>query len=366
MTITDLMMTRRTALAGLAASTALPLRAAPASLKLVAGTYANEGGKGLYPIHLDPGSGGWQVGAPVTPVRNASFGVRGPKNWYLVEEGAHGLVGAWHPDWTAAGGASTGGADPCHAALDPDARALAVANYSSGSVAFYRLDARGRTGEPTLFQHRGHGPDTDRQQGPHAHWVGFSPDRRWLHAVDLGADAIFAYAYDARARTLSPPTIAWQAPAGSGPRHLMRHPRLPRAYVVCEMGNLLVTLDRRDDGGFATRATQSTLPAGFSGASQAAHIAIDAAAQRLYVSNRGADTIAVFALDEAGDAIPIQHVASGGHWPRLFLPIEERREMLVANERSGEVAILAIRADGTLSPTRQRLAIPGVVFLARS
>ncbi len=359
--------TRREVMAGAAAiglgSVVSPAMARlPGGDRLVAGAYANEGGKGLYPI-VDG-----RVGAPVTGIVNASYGVgNGPGGaFYLLREQTEGQVTGYGPGWKVRGGASTGGADPCHVALDRSSACLAVANYSSGSVAFYQLDRKtGVPGEARVFQHQGKGPNAERQAGPHAHWVGFSPDRRWLHSVDLGADAIFAYRFDPVARTLSDQRIAWQAPAGVGPRHMVRHPTLPRAYVVCELQTRLFVLDALPDGSFRTADERALVPEG-GPASYGAHIAIDRAGRTLYVSNRGANSITSFSVDATGGVRGLETLPSGGNWPRFFLLREERGEMLVANERSGRVNVFRIGRHGLLTDTGRSIAVPGVVFLAEA
>ena len=362
--MTDGTTTRRMALALLGATLALPAAARPKTERLIAGTYTSEGGKGLYPITYDIDADRWTVGTP-TATLDASYGLAGPPGaYYLVHERPQGQLATFAADWTRRATVSTEGADPCFVAIDRASLCLAVANYSSGSVAFYRIDrATGLPAEATLFRHTGSGPNAGRQLGPHAHWVGFSPDRRWLHAVDLGADAIFAYRFDATARTLAPPVVAWRAAAGAGPRHMVHHPRLPRAYVVCELSNTLAFLDARPDGSFTTRQEHSTLPPGYAGASQAAHIAVDGTGRRLYVSNRGHDSIAVFALDAQGAPSLIQHVSCGGRWPRLFRLLEHDSRLVVANERSGTLDVLRIASDGRLVPTPQSLSIPGLAFI---
>ncbi|WP_445190972.1 lactonase family protein [Sphingomonas sp. Tas61C01] len=363
----DWTMTRRAALGAVAtASLAGALRGAGegGAVRLIAGTYAREGGKGLYPVVRDGNR--WRVDAPIGGIDDASFGVGGGPagSYYLAKEGGAGSLGAYGPGWRRRAAVPTGGADPCYLAIDRASACLAIAHYSSGGIAFVRLDPRtGAPGEPIQFMHKGGGPNRDRQTAPHAHWVGFSPDRRWLHAIDLGADRIFRYAFDAKARSLTPAGEAWQAPPGAGPRHLVRHPRLPVAYVVCEMGNVVAALHASADGQFATRQIVSTLPAGFTGASQAGHIAIDRAGRRLYVSNRGHDSIAVFALDAAGAPTLLQHVSGGGRWPRFFLLLEDQRQVMVANERSGTLDLLALQPDGRLAATGERLSVPGVAFL---
>jgi 6-phosphogluconolactonase len=142
------------------------------------------------------------------------------------------------------------------------------------------------------------------------------------------------------------------------------HPRLPVAYLFAELGNTVTVLRAGADGGFTAGATLSTLPAGFSGASYGAHIAVNRAGTRLYLSNRGHDSIAVFAIAHDGGLSLIQHVSCGGHWPRLFLLREDRGELLVANERSGNVAVLRILADGRLGEPVRGPAVAGVVFLS--
>ncbi|MEG8022359.1 lactonase family protein [Sphingomonas aerolata] len=310
-------ITRRTLLSGMATATiAAGLRAAPPSprdARVLVGTYAREGGKGLYTLSHDRARNRWQVEPPVAGIDDASFAVRAPRTglWYVLREQAKGSVTGFAPGWKARGTMPSGGADPCHAAFDDASGCLAIANYSSGSVGFYRIDpATGAPGEPTIFRHEGTGPDKSRQEGPHAHWVGFSPDRNWLHSVDLGADTIFAYRFDPGKRSLAAPVPAWRAPPGTGPRHLVWHPRLPRAYVVAELANTVTMLDAQPDGRFTTRTQLSTLPGDHVGSSQAAHIAIDRAGRHLYVSNRGADSIAVFALDRDGVPTLVQHIAA--------------------------------------------------------
>ncbi|WP_084579205.1 lactonase family protein [Sphingomonas azotifigens] len=331
--------------------------------RLIAGTYANEKGPGLVPLTRGPA--GWQAGAAHAEIRNASFGVRSATTGvrYLLDEQTQGSVGIYSAGLAKLGAASTLGADPCHAALSADGRRLAIANYSSGSVALFDLDRTGRlVGEARRIQHEGSGPNRERQAGPHAHWVGFAGNGDRLHSVDLGADAVFLHRLGT-AGTVDT-SIAYRTEPGAGPRHLARHPRLPIAYLVTELANTVTVLRALPDGRFTAVATLSTLPKGFTGTSAAAHIAVNAAGTRLYLSNRGHDSIAVFAIQPDGGLTPLQHAGCGGHWPRLFLLREGDREMLVANERSGNIARLAIGADGRLGTAAKGVALPGVVFLS--
>ena len=336
--------------------------------RLIAGTYASGGGKGLYP--LDRTSAGWQVGTAATGAQNVSFGVRsGTHNLhYLLDEQTAGrlLVGRVGADggWTELWQGTSGGADPCHIALGADGRLLAIANYSSGTVAVYRLDpATGLpTGEPVIRANRGTGPNKDRQEGPHAHWVGFGPDGT-LYSVDLGTDAVLAYPVDAQAGTIGPIEVAFRARPGAGPRHLAFHPRLDRAYLVHELDNSVVVLEPGGARRLRALASISALPPGFSGESYVAHVAVNAAGDRLYVSNRGHNSVAVFSIDGTGMITPLQHAPSGGDWPRFFRLSEDGRSMLVAHQRSGTVVEHALGSDGRLGAETGRVAVPAVVFV---
>ncbi len=353
--------TRRACLAGLIAACSVTRGVAAGAPALWIGTYTREGGRGLVPLRAAKHQ--WRSGSGHAAIRNASFAVSGQRGIrYILDEQQAGMLGVYDAAFRPLATEATMGADPCHVALSPDGAALAVANYSGGSVAIWSLDrASGRPrGSARLIRHEGSGPNAKRQATPHAHWVGFDRDPRLLHAVDLGADAIFAHRLTDDAVDTS---IAYRADAGSGPRHLARHPTLPIAYLVAELANTVTVLRVGADGTFAAQATVPTLPRGFSGDSFAAHIGLNAAGTRLYVSNRGHDSIATFALDAAGMPTPIGHVASGGHWPRHVRLLEGSGEMLVANQRSGEVARLPVGRDGIPRPATQVVKVPAAVFI---
>ena len=337
-----------------------------------AGIWIGSYGGGLRALRHDADQ--WSLGACFAAAGNASFGTYSPRHdiHYIVDERDAGTVGFYRavkgigapdsaPSWTCVARVAVGGDAPCHIALDHSETRLAVANYATGSVSLFRLSDDGLPAAPAdVFVHRGSGPNTERQSGPHAHWVGFDADDRWLYAVDLGTDEILAFATDAEA--IDTPRIAYRAPAGSGPRHMVLHPRLLGiAYLANELTSAL-TLLSGGDGAFAARATMSTLPAGYDGPNIVAHIAMNAACDRLYVSNRGHDSIAVFALDAAGAPTLIQHAPAGAAYPRFFLIAQDHASLIVANEKDGCVTILPIESDGRLGASVAMLPVAGAAF----
>ncbi len=358
--------TRRAVTGGLLALGALPAQSFAASRPgLYAGTYANEGGAGLVP--LVAAGNGWRAGTAMAAIRNLSFGANGARHRlrYLLDEQQQGAIGIYDATFRKVAGASTKGADPCYVTLNRTGDMLAVANYSSGSVAIWTLDrATGLLrGEAQLVRHEGSGPDKERQAAAHAHWVGFTADGATLHSVDLGADAVFAHRFERTSGHIADTSIAYTAEAGSGPRHLVRHPRMPIAYLVAELANTVTVLRASTDGTFAKQAVVSTLPTDFRGSSAAAHIALNAAGSRLYVSNRGHDSIAVYDVARDGGLRLLQHVGCGGHWPRFFRLLERQGNMLVANQRAGTITRLPLQRDGTLGAAGPAVAVPGVAFI---
>lgn len=226
------------------------------------------------------------------------------------------------------------GAAPCHLAVDPDGRALAVANYVSGSVTHLVIGPDGRFGEIHVAQHEGSGPHP-RQEAPHAHCVVADVER--FHVVDLGIDRIVHYGQP----TESPwrPFGHTAVPPGAGPRHLVLDPSRRRAFVVGELDLTVVTLSFDPmTGAMEPRYTVATLPDGGRPESLAAAIRLHPDGRHLYVSNRGEDSIAVFDVSDPDAAPrPTGHVPSGGRTPRDLVLDATGRRLLVANQDSDAV-----------------------------
>lgn len=234
----------------------------------------------------------------------------------------------------------SGGADPCHLALQNDR--LAVANYSGGTVALFAWSA-GRVGNRiTLFKPQKTGPHP-RQASAHPHGVYFQAGE--LRVPDLGGDCI--HRLDPTDGTLLGHI---EVPAGAGPRHLTPN----GGYLVNELDNTVIALEA--DG---SSSAISTLPVEFEGRSSTAEI--QARGQLLYVSNRGHDSIAVLSTRPALAAV--QHHPSGGGHPRHFLITPDGRYLLAANRDSDNLVSMRIEVDGTLGETVSVVACPAPVHL---
>lgn len=335
----------------------------PEAIRLFIGTYAQSGGKGLYTLLVD---NSLELGSPFSPAQNCSFAAWSAETRlaYLVDEQKLGLLHICQLEaegWRAVGRYPSGGAEPCYVALDQSATRAALTNYADGSIALFALDgATGQpVGKPQIWQGSGSGPVADRQDGPHLHCAIF--DRQWLYAVDLGSDRIFAFDLE-RDPALQDPIVAFSAARGTGPRHLVLHPHLPCAYLVSELASTISVLDRVGPR-FFLRGSHATQPASFVQDNLGGHLTINRRGDRLYVSNRGHDSIAVFAVSPSGELELLQHAPSGGAHPRSMILLEDEGVFLVANEKGQNVAMTDLGADGRLGEVRHQLAVPGAAFL---
>lgn len=257
---------------------------------------------------------------------------------------------------------ASGGVDPCHLMVDKTGKYVLVANYTSGSVAAFPILADGRLGKASSFvQHNGHSINPERQQGPHAHCILPSPDNRFVLAADLGADRVVVYRFDAALGKLTPnnPPYA-EVKAGSGPRHLAFHPNGKFLYVNSEMGNI-VTVFSYDaaHGTLKELQTIPTLPKDFKGQSTTAEIAVHASGRFLYCSNRGHESIAVYAIDPVkGTLTLVEIVSSGGKEPRSFELDPSGHYLISANQNSDNLTVFHLDVNtGRLTPAGQVLEI---------
>ena len=259
--------------------------------------------------------------------------------------------------------ASEGGA-PCYASVDRRGHALLVANYAGGNVALLPIQSGGGLAPAAnVTQHRGKGPNAERQEAAHAHCIVSDPSNRYVLAADLGIDKVVVYRLNAERALEHVESGDAQLEPGSGPRHIAFHPTLPLVYVATELSSTVTRLRFDAERGALTPIdTRSTLPSGWTGRSYAADIHVAPSGRTLYVSNRGHNSVAVFSIDKAGALTLEQTMPTGGDWPRNFSLDPTGRWLLVANQRSGDIVVFARERDsGHLTATTQRIAIPSPV-----
>jgi 6-phosphogluconolactonase len=242
---------------------------------------------------------------------------------------------------------TTRGDWPCHLRLDGTNQWLVATNYGTGNAAIYPIQDDGSLGEMTDFvQHQGKGPNGARQEGPHAHSSIFTPDNRFVIIADLGIDQLVIYKFDSATGKLALHTAVHTTP-GAGPRHLAFHPNKKWFYAANEL-NSTVTLYDYDatHGALSERQSISSIPTIPTDSPEniIADIHISSNGKRLYVSNRGHNSIAVYDI-EADGKLALNLISScGGNWPRNFALSNSENFVLMANQYSNEVCVLPVLA----------------------
>lgn len=225
----------------------------------------------------------------------------------------------------------TVGMGPCHLCLSPDERFLYTANYAAGSLSVFPLDSNGGLG--TLLQHiqhEGGSVHPSRQTGPHAHQVSFLPGTSFLCCVDLGMDALVTYKQDPESGLLQLHDRYDTAP-GYGPRHVAYGDN-GIAYLVHELASKIEVLQRKDSRWHSLQIL-SMLPKGWQGESTAAAVRLDREARRLFASNRGHNSIAIFDVAEDG-TLSLRSIApTGDDYPRDFNLVQGG--LLIAHQKGG-------------------------------
>ncbi len=339
------------------------------------GTYTGHGSKGIYACRFRPATGRLTAVELAAETVNPSFLAADAGGRYLFAaneigdyQGARsGSVSSFAIDrrsgkLTARNTVASRGADPCHLAVDREGRHVLVANYTGGSVAVLPVDGEGMLGEAADFvQHLGSSVNPDRQKEPHAHNVILTPGERFAMVADLGLDKLLVYRFDHRKGALTPndPPYGRVAP-GSGPRHIALHPNGRFAYVINEMGNSITAFTWDGSRGSLNQVqTVSTLPRDFKGENTTAEIAVHPSGRYLYGSNRGHDSIAVYAVDQdKGTLKAIEDVATRGKEPRNFALDPTGGYLLAANQNSNTVVVFKIDPrTGRLAPAGQQVQV---------
>ncbi|MDE5845453.1 MAG: lactonase family protein [Muribaculaceae bacterium] len=221
------------------------------------------------------------------------------------------------------------GSAPCHVAMAPDGNFVATANYLGGSVSVFHFDkVLGTISNPDVIQFSGKGPDERRQMGPHAHFVTFTPDGRYMIVPDLGADALHVIPINDGKPDGANKTDVNMAP-GSGPRHIVFNQKGNIAYLVSELAGTVTIIDYNSKAGTLTTRRVVELDPNNAHASADIHLSPDGSF--LYASNRRVDDgVVCFAVDnENGELNRVGFTPTGSH-PRNFTITSDGNLMLVA------------------------------------
>lgn len=353
--------------AALAVATALAQ--GPSGTLVYVGTYTGEKSKGIYAFRFDQTSGALTPVGLVAEAKSPSWLALHPSGRFLYaanetndyDADSNGAITAYAIDSTTGAltllnAQSSRGAHPCHLSVDKAGTHLVVANYTGGNLAVLPIGPDGTLGPATqVVRHTGSSVNSERQKGPHAHSIDFDADNRFAVSADLGADRLFVYTYDPMGGRLSAglhPAVAAQP--GAGPRHFAFHPNGRFGFAINELSSTITSYSWDGQrGALKTMATVPTLPRGVRARNSTAEIRVHPGGRFLYGSNRGHDSIAVYAVNPGtGGLTLVEHEPTRGKTPRSFTIDPTGQWLIAANQGSDTLVVFRINTkDGTLTAT---------------
>lgn len=330
------------------------------------GSYAEAANNGVYVYQLDTESGALSQLDQVSGLQNPTFlslDAKARKLYAIAEKledgqrkgaavafGIEPSVGKL----TELNRSVTVDTSTCHIQRSSDDRFFVVASYGGGKIGMVALQEDGTIG-PLLDakQHQGSSVHPERQDRPHPHSAFFSPDQRFVFVPDLGMDRVVAYRIHADSNKLEPHGETAVQP-GAGPRHLVFHPNGKFVYVINELDSTVASFRYDASAGTMEKLeVVSTLPAGFEGESACAEIQISPDGKYLYGSNRGHDSIVVYAVEpESGKLTTVDFTSTRGGHPRHFSLSPDGKFLIAANRDTDNLLVFHVdRSSGKLEFT---------------
>ncbi|SEM60359.1 6-phosphogluconolactonase [Mesobacillus persicus] len=331
------------------------------------GTYTKGDSKGIYSLHLDTETGTLNNIKVAAELENPTYLTISEDQKFLysvIKDGENGGIASFviikGEELQFNNSTLSEGAPPCHVSANENGTVLS-ANYHKGTVDYYKLTSDGGIlPAASIVKHEGTGPDP-RQEKAHSHYADYTPDGKFIVAVELGIDKIFTYRLE-NDKLIEANRFATKP--GSGPRHLVFHPSVPYAYVMTEFSSEVIVLKyNTEDGRFEQRQSISTLPESFTENNQGSAIHISTDGRFVYAANRGHDSIAAFKVHpETFELRFIEHTSTEGHWPRDFILDPTEKFLIVANQNSSNLVLFSRDLEtGKLSLLQKDVRVPDPV-----
>ena len=353
----------------------------PGDIRMFIGTYTSGNSEGIYRFRMDRKTGELTSLGKGIKTSSPSYLAIDPQNKYLYAVNevsrfngkAGGSVSAFSIDLTDSNltllnQQPSSGESPCFVSVEKESKWVLVSNYSGGSISVLPIQSDGKLGEPSeIIKHQGSSVNTSRQEGPHPHSINLDPANRFVYVPDLGIDKIMIYQFDRIAGKLKSNDVPFASvEPGSGPRHFAFHPNGKLAFVIKEINSTITAFSYNEaNGNLDTIQTVSALPEGYKGQSTCADIHVAPSGKFLYGSNRGHNSIVIYAIDEAtGKLTYIGHESTQGKTPRNFAIDPTGTFLFAANQDSN--SIVSFRIDpqsGKLQYTGQTLSVPNPVCI---
>jgi 6-phosphogluconolactonase len=333
------------------------------------GTYTKGESKGVYSFTFDADASKLGEIKAVAQLDNPTYVNLSQDNKHLyavIKEGNQGGVASFaiNPqsgELTKINTQVIDGASPCHVSVDSNNGQVVSANYHKGTIDAYLVDENGHlTPVTSIVEHTGKGPH-ERQEKPHTHYSGFTPDDKFVVAVDLGIDKVITYKIE---EGKLEEVHSLLVKAGSGPRHLTFHPNGKFAYVMTELSNEVIVLSYNSETGIFTELQYiPTIPDDFTENSQGSAIHISSDGKFVYAGNRGHDSIAVFSVNQVnGELTFVEYTSTEGHWPRDFAFDPTEKFIIASNQESSNLVLFARDTEtGKLTLLQSDVTVPDPV-----
>ncbi|MEB5652395.1 MULTISPECIES: lactonase family protein [Bacillus] len=331
------------------------------------GTYTKENSEGIYKFTLDTEAKKISNVTLAAKLDNPTYVTINRNNEYLysvVKEGESGGVAAYSinsktGELTEENRQVVEGASPCHVSVDSGNHTVVTANYHKGTIESFEVNEDGTINLTTsIMAHEGSGPNKERQEKPHAHYAGYTPDEKYVVGVDLGIDKIITYEIKDSVLT---EVNRLSVNLGSGPRHITFHPNGKYAYVMTELSSEVIVLTYNPaEGSFTELQYISTVPEEFDENNQGSAIHISSDGHFVYAGNRGHNSIAVFSVDEnSGKLTFVAHTSTEGNWPRDFVLDPTEKFLVATNEKSHNLVLFSRNeSTGKLTLLQSDVAVP--------
>jgi len=333
------------------------------------GTYTKGESKGVYSFTLDTDAAKIGDVKPAAELDNPTYVniSNDNKNLYaVVKEGNQGGVASYSinketGELSEINRTLLDGASPCHVSVDYQNKQVVTANYHKGTVESFLVNESGTVSSAvTVVEHTGQGPH-DRQEKPHTHYSGFTPDGKFVVAVDLGIDKIITYKIE-NGKLKEAHSLLVKA--GCGPRHIAFHPNGKFAYVMTELSNEVIALSYNPESGVFTELQYiPAIPEDFTENSQGSAIHISSDGRFVYAGNRGHDSIALYRVNpESGELTFIEYTSTEGNWPRDFVLDPTEKFVVASNQESSNLVLYARDTEtGKLTLLDSKVSVPDPV-----
>lgn len=335
------------------------------------GTYTNGDSKGIYSFTLDTEREQIIDVKEAAELENPTYLSLSPDRQYLysvIKEGNQGGVAAFSMEedgkLTFINAELSIGSPPCHVSVDQFQHYVFSANYHKGTVESHQINQDNGAIYPpsSIIHHEGSGPDP-RQEKPHTHFAAMTPDNKYLAVVELGSDYLITYQVNEEGKLKERNRL--KVRPGSGPRHLVFHPKDHTiAYVMTEFSSEVIVLSyHADNGSFKAIQSKSTIPSDFTNNNQGSAIHISSDGNYIYAGNRGHNSIAVFSVDPQTKKLTLVDCTSTeGDWPRDFGLDPTEKYLVASNQNSSNLVLFARDMDsGKLKLLQKDIDVPNPV-----